>query len=202
VVQPIRAGRHARASNQPDAVSVGCVQSALTPHSYVLQVLRLVKGYSDKQEVPALNITSEEFAAVLKEIKAIVDKMWPKVKHLVGDRAPLFAYDNPNVHKLPPQLLKSTGIDKTALLRPPRYSGDIMQCIEHVHALVCSAYEKERFRAGNRAFDLEQDGEHLTATFYDKVTPEGVAKNCAKLTQLLEHVCEAGTGDYAPQRLT
>lgn len=115
-------------------------------------------------------------------------------------------YDNPNFHNLdegqkahllkPGVLLDS--LDQ--LQQPPPYSGDFMQCIEHVHGWICSEWWKERFRSGTPETNEEREAE-LSNLFYTLVGPDSVRKNVLKLLRLLDHVVQQGTGDYAPPGL-
>ena len=125
----------------------------------------------------------------------------------------IFMYDNPRVHNL-------NAVDKSALRRsrnfpeglvdpdyqlqsPPTYSGDFMQCIEHVHGIICDAWWKQRFRGecGDVHAGWEQHEYDLVGVFERLISPESVGKNVDKLVELLQYVVEQGTGDFAPLRL-
>ena len=115
-------------------------------------------------------------------------------------------YDNPSIHNLDEgqkaQLLRPgvllDSLDQ--LQNPPKYSGDMMQCIEHVHAWICSEWWKDRFRNGDPLTNEDREAA-LGSIFYKLVTSESVTKNIDKLMRLLQHIDEVGTGDYAPPDL-
>ncbi len=157
-----------------------------------------MKGIAGKHEVSAANITKEEFARALSEIAAIMHTRYNSVYGRTGK----VAFDNPSFHALSALQFTGCNLGKNNIIRPPRYSGDFMQCIEHVHATVCSEFQKQRFREGRMPFDLEKDGAHLKKVFFDMVCGEGVRNNCAKVMRLVSHVAEQGHGGYAISKLT
>jgi hypothetical protein len=68
-----------------------------------------------------------------------------------------FMADNTHVHNLTDEeIARITGptgplVSADQIRRAPRYSGDIMQCIEHVHAILASQWWRERFEEGQPA---------------------------------------------------
>lgn len=157
-----------------------------------------MKGKTGKHQVPAANMTKEEFACALGEIAEIMHVKYNQ-KY---DRAGKLAFDNPRCHALSDLQYTGCNLGVNSVIRPPRYSGDFMQCIEHVHAFVCSEYQKQRFRDGNGPFDVAKDGVHLERVFFETVNAQGVRKNCEKVRLLVAHVAEQGHGGYATCKLT
>lgn len=157
-----------------------------------------MKGKAGKHEVPAANLTKEEFAVALRDITQIVHTDY----NVKTNRAGKVAFDHPRNHALSELQYTSCNLGRSNVVRPPRYSGDFMQCIEHVHAIVCTEYQKQRFRQGRVPFDVAADGAHLKEVFFSKVSAAGVLANCSKVMRLVSHVAEQGHGGYATSKLT
>lgn len=160
-----------------------------------------LKGKPGKHRVDAASETKEEFA---DRLQRIWDKLHDPAYGWDFDKwgPPILCYDNPSFHKLSPELLQACNIGTSSVMRPPRYSGDFMQCIEHVHGYVCQAFQRKMYVHGLREYDFEKHSELLEDTFFATVTPKAVAANCEKLQVLVKHVLDTKTGDYAPPRLT
>lgn len=117
-----------------------------------------------------------------------------------------FMYDNPSFHRLTEDekldILQETMLESVDQLQnPPRYSGDFMQCIEHVHGYICGAWANERLADGHKKTWQEHEAD-LRRIFNEKVTAENVTANVHKLVKLLERIKKDGTGGYAPSALT
>jgi hypothetical protein len=160
-------------------------------------VNKTVKGKAGKQTVKAANLTKDEFYSHLEKICRIVHAIWNTCKYGPA----VFAYDNPHNHDLSKAQLVGCNLGTKNVLRPPRYSGDFMQCIEHVHSHVCAEFHKQRFRAGRPDFDVQREGDRLHEIFEDKVTADRVLNDCMRVIQLVEHVRHTD-GGYAPTRMT
>ena len=148
---------------------------------------------------PAKSVTREE---VLAEIIHATHKEWPADIPFHKD---LFMLDNPSFHQLTEEqiewLLAHTPLEsKEQLVNPPCNSGDFMQCIEHVHGIICHKWWKARL--GKDLSELWEDWEaELQAIFKRAITAEGVTKNCHKVVRLCEHILQEKTGGYAPPNL-
>jgi predicted transcriptional regulator len=115
-------------------------------------------------------------------------------------------YDSPNFHRLSTvskeELLDDDLLDSLdQLAHPSVQSGDFMQAIEHVHAIICQKWCKERFREG-LATDVSDREAELMKVFYETISPESVQANMRKLWELLQYVVQNGTGDYGPPHLS
>jgi hypothetical protein len=123
----------------------------------------------------------------------------------------VFMADNTHVHNLTDEeIARITGptgplVSAAQIRRAPRYSGDIMQCIEHVHAILASEWWRERFEEGQPSSDdcLAQLHAKFFGTEPDSgITPDMVAAMVARLKVLLKHIVEVGTGGYASPKFT
>jgi hypothetical protein len=164
-----------------------------------MQVEKYVRGQKGKTLAPAANMSKQEFYAHMQQITAIVHAWW--IRHGI-EGTPIMMYDCPYFHDLKSWQLQALHLGKGNVERPPRYSGDFMQCIEHVHAYVCAAFDRDSFEAGNPVFDMEADFARMKACFEAKVTPEGVTRNCRKVMRLVRYIVQQGTGGYAPAKMT
>ena len=118
----------------------------------------------------------------------------------------IFMYDNPSFHNLTDEekedLVACTPLDNIGQLQhPPRYSGDFMQCIEHVHSIICNEWWSTRLKYKSAKQWEAREGE-LQSIFMKTVTAQTVTDNLTKLLHLCEYVAAVGTGDYAPLELT
>lgn len=154
-----------------------------------------------KQEVPAKSMTKKEFAVVVKEVSKIMDAKYKELN--VDGKLPQFklAFDNPAFHNISASDLLECHLTTHRIVRPPRYSGDFMQAIETVHANVCAAFQRTRFRTGLVPYDVKADGKLLKDTFFKKVRAAGVQKSCEKVMRLVQHIDAEGTGGYGPSKL-
>lgn len=147
----------------------------------------------------AKSMTQNEWYDELVNIIRATYAGWPDPKKFGH---PIFMYDNPSFHKLSQRDKEALRLDTPMqsldqLQQPPPYSGDFMQCIEHVHANICNAWYKQRLQRGAAA-TLQGHREELEYIFQTKVTAQSVSDNVDKLMMLLAHVAVTGTGDYAP----
>jgi hypothetical protein len=159
-------------------------------------VKKTVLGKKGPQVVLAKNMTKQEFFGYMKELKALINLKWDH--EMYG--TPVFAYDNPHFHNLTPAMLAELGWSDADQLRPPCYSGDFMQPIEHVHSQVCTKFKKNLFTAGRPAWNLNTYEKMLQDAF-DMVTPESVEKDCKRVIKLCKHVRHTD-GGYAPPNMT
>jgi hypothetical protein len=164
-----------------------------------MQVEKYVKGKKGKTAAPALNMSKKEFYVHMEQITTTVHAWWSS-RDIEG--APIMMYDCPHFHDLKDYQLQALHLGVSNVQRPPRYSGDFMQCIEHVHAYVCAAFDKDLLEAGNPAYDVDAHFARMQACFETKVTPEGVTKNCRKVMRLVRYIVKQGHGGYAPASMT
>ena len=146
--------------------------------------------------------TLEEFVDMLEKIIEAAWKKWdnPETFHLV-----IFMCDNPSIHQLGDEhyeqlLLAGRLKSRDQIQFAPRYSGDFMQCIEHVHGVICRKWWWLRMANGTSQ-GWEQWEAELKEIFFKTVNAEGVSKNCAKVQKLVQWVKNNGTGGYAPPNL-
>jgi hypothetical protein len=91
-------------------------------------------------------------------------------------------------------------VDREQLQYAPRYSGDFMQCIEHVHGIICRKWWVKRMKDGQHG-EWEVWEEELRSIFFGCIDAAGVQANCDKVRELVKSVVKAETGDYADPRL-
>lgn len=114
-------------------------------------------------------------------------------------------YDNPNFHNLSKdgaEAMAKYGYGEDNRANPPPYSGDFMQCIEHVHGYVCDEFQKVCFRERLGKFDPEIHGNAVREVFFDMVTGDSVKANCLKVSQLMKYIVDNNTGGYANSKFT
>jgi hypothetical protein len=162
-----------------------------------MQVKKRLKGLKGTHIVDAASWTKEEFHSHMLKITEIAQA---KLQH--HSEGPIFIYDNPHNHNMTSEQLFACHLGKGTVIRPPRYSGDFMQCIEHVHGYVCAAYLKDYYRAGVKGYNVDVEQDRLRKVFFEKVTADGIALNCIKLMKLVKRVRDDGNGGYAPPDLT
>ena len=151
-------------------------------------------------------MNSNEWCWVLENIIINARKAWVEAYPDTPFSQCIFMYDNPSIHNLDvgqkAQLLRPglllDSLDQ--LQQPPKYSGDMMQCIEHIHSWICSEWWRVRFREGEPLSNEDREA-GLSNIFYEQVSPDSVRKNVQKLVRLLEHIVEQGTGGYGPPDL-
>jgi hypothetical protein len=73
--------------------------------------------------------------------------------------------------------------------KPPTYSGDFMQCIEYVDAIICDAWWKLRFQCRS-AGDLEAGYRDLSGIVRDGVSAESVRSDEHKVCTRVDHICK------------
>jgi hypothetical protein len=179
-----------------------CLGAALT-RGLVLQVKKPGKGGVRKL---AKSMTQEEWNDKLSEIIKLAHEAWIKSGHAASTFHKVrFMFDNPGFHGVDDTdvkrlLLKGYLQSEKQLCQPPRYSGDFMQCIEHVHAIICRIWWRKRLEMEDRG-EWEQWERDLREIFMETITAEGVTNNCKKVIQLMEWLVENDTGGYAPLNL-
>ena len=172
--------------------------SAWKPQGNISRCLQVKKRSRDAPQQKAKGMTVEEFAFHLQKMAQIVHARWDYNRCAYR---PTWAYDNPNFHNLSRAQLTMCNIGTHNVIRPPRYSGDFMQCIEHVHGFVCDAFKKENFQTGREAYSMEVHGAKLSALFFRMVTPNGVLRDCRNVMALVKHISDANDGGYAPPNM-
>lgn len=186
-----------------------CWQHDLLSHKLNEIRVRLAPSFPDcaaclqtKKGKSASGVTCVEWLKHLGAITTAARKRWQEVHPDRPFSECKFIYDNPNFHNITAEdrdWLQQSGYldDIDQLISPPVYSGDFMQCIEHVHAIICEAWFKERFRKGTPA-GVEERAKELEEIFYTTISAAGVTANVDKLWKLVNFVYDQGTGDYAP----
>lgn len=200
VAPPFGSGRHRLPGCEYDVVIkrerfTGLAWTLKGNVSGCLQVKQQSMGAPPKA---AKGMTTEEFAFHLQKMAEIVHARWD---YSLCAYRPTWAFDNPNFHKLSRAQLTMCNIGRNNVQRPPRYSGDFMQCIEHVHGFVCMAFKKENFQTGREAYNMEVHGAKLRALFLRMVTPNGVLRDCRNVMALVKHISDANDGGYAPPNM-
>jgi hypothetical protein len=148
--------------------------------------------------VDAASLTKEEFFFHVGKLKKAVEAEWDDEKF---GGPPIFMWDNVHSHNLTPKQLRSLKMTVESIETPAPYSGDFMQAIEHVHALICSEFHKQRFQKQLGSYNVDQDFALLKQVFESKVTAESVTNACKRVVKLVQHIKDKGTGGYAPSRL-
>lgn len=146
--------------------------------------------------------TLEEYVDMLERIIEAAWHKWgdPETFHTV-----IFMMDNPSIHQLTDDdyarlLLAGRLVSRDQIQFAPRYSGDFMQCIEHVHGVICKKWWWLRMAHGTSE-GWEQWEEELSKVFFRTINAKGVSKNCEKVQKLVQWVKKDGTGGYAPPNL-
>jgi hypothetical protein len=170
-----------------------------SPLSDSAVALQTLQGKKAKSQPKA------EYISGLRKIISAARVAWAARLPDIPFRQCKFMADCPSIHRLtreekeqlvlPGFLLESS----EQLCNVSRYSGDLMQCIEHTHAIICQKWWKERFRYG-----WEPDPEALEASlrniFWHSITSKSVSHNVDKLWKLVEYLVHTNTGEYAPQK--
>lgn len=154
-----------------------------------LQVVEKVKG-EPAFERPAKNWTKPEFIA---NLNGIVDHT-----HDMADERGLtgpwyFAFDNPNNHKVTREDITSLR-PGDELVRPSRYSPELMQAIEHSHGYTCEAFLTERLMHGLTKWDIQREWQMLREVFFRANTPEVVSKTVARVPAAAAEIIKAKGG--------
>jgi hypothetical protein len=109
---------------------------------------------------------------------------------------PEFSLDNTNVHICaynPPKgqvwAQKPPGATFGSV-QPPAYSPDLHKVIEHVHAVLCTAFMKqiEQTNGPSRGADIKTYFKQLEQLFYQLITPESIQKDAKSLRKTIEEV--------------
>jgi hypothetical protein len=181
--------------------------SASLPQRAVHLPLQTIKKYKGKHR-KAKSATREEF---VDQLCAII--LSNQAKLPLGHTADeaIYMYDGPRFHQLTAEdvdeVCMRTGVQPRQLQHPPRYSGDMMQCVEHVHGTICDAWWNERAwnacKPDAPPFDSsrEVDFAALERIFKCRITPESVAANVVKLKKLLRAMKKRGTGEFEDKHL-
>lgn len=168
-----------------------------TPRPGLLQVKKNVKGKAGAQERPAAGLTKEEFRDHVDLIQKIIHVKWDSEKY--GE--PVLMWDNLHAHNLQKAELAGLHLGNRNVRKPPPYSGDFMQPIEHTHGTICAAFHKLRFQQGLPAYDVQKDFELLKKAFFNTVKPSAVEADCKRVQTLVKHVAHENTGGYAPTKM-
>lgn len=150
-------------------------------------------------------MNSNEWEYVLGNIIPNARRLWQEANPDRPFSECKFMYDNPGFHNLDAEqkgCLLEPGVlldDLEQLQRPSPYSGDFMQCIEHVHGWICAEWYKQCFRDGIPQTNEQREAD-LQYLFYSKVTPATVRATVERLWRLLEVIVQENTGGYAPTR--
>ena len=165
----------------------------------VLQVKKHLKGKLPKL---AKGLTTEEFTDMLLDIIKLAHASWCKFQKAADWHKVIFMYDNDGRHNVDKEYIveHSELVHTKQLQRAPRYSGDFMQCIEHVHGIICRKWWHERVVQKERGEWLDWELA-LMDIFWDVVDCEGIKENCHKVMDLVAYLVEHNTGDYAPPQL-
>ena len=162
------------------------------------------KNPSKKGEEPKLakGMTQEEWIDMLAQIIKRAWEIWgnDETFHTV-----IFMFDNPRFHEIDDVAYDRLFLEgylksKDQLQRAPRYSGDFMQCIEHVHSIICKKWWRRRVILGVGPEWQDSENE-LRSIFFDTINSKGVSENCEKVQELVRAVVAKGTGGYAPPAL-
>jgi hypothetical protein len=182
--------------------------SASLPHRAVHLALQTLKRDRQGRRMKAKSSTREEFVDQLSSIILTTQARLPP--GYAADEI-IYMFDGPRFHQLHPEdtdeVCAHTGVDARQLQSPPRYSPDMMQCVEHVHGIICDAWWTERIwnackpDAPPPDMTREVDFAALERIFKSKITPESVAANVAKLKRLLLAIKKRGTGGYEEKKL-
>jgi hypothetical protein len=166
-----------------------------------VQCKKRVRG----QLVPARAMSIAETTKHLGAIVNLTETLWDWEQFPDG---PIFVLDNPGFHNVPKKDLEKMGtkgglVEGQNLLRPPKYSGDFMQAIEHVHGTICSAYRKKRFQAGDK-FEIGAACRELSELFGNGklVSAASVSGDCLRVLQLVHTIVERNSGDFVDMKMT
>lgn len=111
-------------------------------------------------------------------------------------------FDNPKVHDLSKADQLEIHIGTKSGIRPPPYSGDFMQPIEHSHGIICTEFNKRRFQMGWKEYDVVRDGELMHQCFKNMIRASSVKEDCERVLRLVKHIVQNGDGGYAPPKMT
>jgi hypothetical protein len=161
------------------------------PLKYVcLQVKVKLKG-QDAYWRPARNWTKPEF---IWHLNTMIDSVHAKAKELdLGHLRWRFAFDNPSNHNVKASDLTSL-LPGEEIIRPPRYSPELMQAIEHCHGYTRKAYLAARMALGQTAWDIQAEWMTMRETFFQVATPETVSRTVDRVQEAARQIVEAGGG--------
>jgi hypothetical protein len=147
-----------------------------------------------KKQRAAKSLTKEEWKVRLGKFWTHITTIWDYSKY----SPPVLVFDNPKVHNLTKAELLELHIGTKSVLRPPAYSGDFMQPIEHAHGTICAEFKKRRFQRGWKEYDLAVDGQLMRQCFNSMITAKSVQLDCERVLRLVKHMVQTGNGGYAP----
>jgi hypothetical protein len=164
----------------------------------ILRALQ-IQGRNGQEQRLAKAETKLEFVHHFHCIVLQTRAMWPlKMKGL----RPVFVFDNPRFHNLTLADLKKVGLTWQDIKRPPPYSGDFMQPIEHAHGYTACAYRKAKFRAQVVGYTANAEVKRMRKCFFDAVKGDTMNRECLNVKVLVGTIAKSGRGGYVQRRLT
>lgn len=157
--------------------------------SDLLQVWEKLKGQPGFWR-KARGWTKPEFIA---NMRTIVNRVHEKADLLGLDTKFIFAFDNPITHDIDEDDLGNLR-EGEYILRPPRYSPELMQAIEHSHGYTTKAYHKARLELGHTSWDIQAEWRCLREVFFEANTPEVVSKTVARIPEAARQIILAKGG--------
>lgn len=129
----------------------------------------------------------------------VTQDIWPPG---LEDQPPVFVYDNPSFHNLEDADLEEVGLTWQDIRRPPPYSGDFMQPIEHAHGYTACAYRKAKFRAQVVRYTADAEVKRMRKCFFDAVKGDTMNRECLNVKVLVGTIANHCDGGYVQRRLT
>lgn len=160
-----------------------------SPESDLLQVWEKPKGKPGFWR-KARGWTKPEFIA---NMRTIVNRVHEKADLLGLDIKFIFAFDNPITHDIDEDDLGNLRTGEY-IRRPPRYSPELMQAIEHSHAHTSKAYQKARLLTGHQHWDIQAEWQCMRDVFYRANTPEVVSSTAARIPEAARQIILAKGG--------
>lgn len=154
-------------------------------------------------------ITKDEFLHLLFEVIVAAASRWPQDGSWSNA---MFVFDNLHAHNLDEnqmdrldyalrEIARVQFDSRRQLVRPPRYSPDFMQCIEHVHSTISKAWWEERVLHPCE-YDVLDAYHWLKYIFETRVTRDSVEKNVDQLMCHLRDVIGKSHGSYVAQKVS
>ena len=97
---------------------------------------------------------------------------------------------DPNNHNVKESELKNLRPGEL-LVRPPRYSPELMQAVEHSHSVTQNTYLKARLLANMAVWDIQAEWKLLQDAFWKAITPSYVAKTAARVPEAARQIVKA-----------
>jgi hypothetical protein len=161
---------------------------------YVLLQVRVKKKGQDEYYRPARNWTKTEF---ISHMTALIDCVHAKADEQgLGDVRWRFAFDNPNNHNIKRADLPNLRAGEK-IIRPPRYSPELMQAIEHSHGYTQKAYLASRMEAGAASWDIQAEWRCIRDVFFAVNTPAVVTKTVGRVQEAARQIIKAKGGRIA-----